>query len=199
MKRRGATLVAFGMASGFLAGVLVARPQTTQAAPRNQYKVERTDGPFGGDPASLQDLRKQGGARIAKRWVSRDAKTEWLSGKTEWQRRIAPAFRPARCSAESSQLDQPVLLQRVREAPARRDRWLGELVDAVQVRCQHRGRANLPKAGLCRLRRCRALLLSPGVIPPRGRPFPRRQQTPDARRHRHPCPCSIPSNATSRL
>jgi hypothetical protein len=65
MKRRDTILVAVGMACGFLTGVLTTGPQETQAAARNQYKVERLDGMQGGDPAALQDMLDQ---RAAEGW-----------------------------------------------------------------------------------------------------------------------------------
>jgi len=65
MKRRSTLLVAVGMACGFLIGVLVAGPQETEAAPRNQYKVERLAGMQVGDPAALQEMLDQ---RAAEGW-----------------------------------------------------------------------------------------------------------------------------------
>lgn len=66
MNRRGTLLVAVGMACGFLIGVVAAGPQETQAAPRNQYKVERLESMQGADPAVLQEMLDQ---RAAEGWL----------------------------------------------------------------------------------------------------------------------------------
>jgi hypothetical protein len=66
MKRRDNILMAVGLACGFLIGVLVTGAADTQAAPRNQYKVERLDGSMQvGDPTALQDMLDQ---RAAEGW-----------------------------------------------------------------------------------------------------------------------------------
>lgn len=66
VNRKGTVLVAVGMACGFFIGILVANPQETQAAPRNQYKVERLASMQGGDPTELQDMLDQ---RAAEGWL----------------------------------------------------------------------------------------------------------------------------------